>query len=147
MADPSIIDLVAAGIEKLGLAVATVIGLVIVLKWLSQAHLAALNSRITALEAVVVRRDEELRTANEHLLTVQTEAAQEAAKLANTVVSEIRASRQEYRQFHLVLARLLDYMEEQTPAVATAAPRHRPPSSTDLPPLRDDVSTERITRG
>ena len=47
-------------VEKIGLALATICGLVLALRWLSQQHLKALNTRITTLEAVIKQRDAQL---------------------------------------------------------------------------------------
>lgn len=57
MSDPLIHPSTTDIIEKVGLTIAAIIGLVYVLKWLSQTHLKALNDRITTLEVIIKERD------------------------------------------------------------------------------------------
>ena len=58
IADPGLADVALGVIGKVGYTVASILGLLYVLKWLSGIHLQALKDRILALEGELKRRDE-----------------------------------------------------------------------------------------
>lgn len=60
LADPSITDVALGVVGKVGYTVASILGLLYVLKWLSGIHLQALKDRIIALEGELKHRDERI---------------------------------------------------------------------------------------
>ena len=111
MTDPLIPSSAAEIIEKVGLALATILGLVYVLRWLSQMHLLALNGRITTLESVVAKRDSQIEAAQLLLHTQSEQHAHEMKDIAVRLATEIKENRAFNREQHVVFVRLLDRMD------------------------------------
>lgn len=115
MADPLIPASTGDIVEKVGLAIATIIGLVYVLKWLSQAHLAALNGRITTLEGELVKKDALIaareqkidQQQQDHMATVITHA-HDMKSLVMQLLANDKANRDFMREHHQVVIGLFD---------------------------------------
>jgi uncharacterized coiled-coil protein SlyX len=139
-------------VDKVGVTFVVAIGLAWVVKWLFQAHLKALNSRIDTLEKVIAKRDEQIEAMNQERLETTQDFGRKAEVLARTVADEMRESRRERQAHRVVLARLIDTITVrpcmQEPAAPPRPPRalevRRPPSSDELPPAPSDAPTDRI---
>jgi hypothetical protein len=131
-------------IEKVGLAIATILGLVYVLRWLSQAHLLALNSRITTLESVVAKRDNQIEAAQLQINMQANQHAHEMKDIAVRLATEIKENRAFNREQHAVLVRLLDKLDSRPCMIAEYHPHPTPKPAThqDLPqPPTDRLQT------
>lgn len=131
MADPLLSTPAADIIEKVGLTIATIVGLVYVLKWLSQAHLKALNDRITTLEAEITRRDALIAEREARIYAMHQ--AQLAAAITNahdmkSIAMQLMANDKANRDVQRVLIEKLntrpcmieDYKPHPTPPPAPA---------------------------
>ena len=151
MPDPNLLD--ATGptgviIEKFGIAVASILGLLYVLRWLSQAHLKALNERINTLEMVYAEeKRDKARIQAEYMDRMEAHAAIErdmAAKMARVLVDNSANA----RATHDVLVRLLDRLDTRPCLLPDYEPhehrmQHKTRSSAELPapPKTDRMET------
>ena len=148
MADPSIMDFGLSAIEKAGIAVVTILGLLGILKWLSQTHLKALNVRLDVLEKVVKARDEIIATRDAQLNAAHKAMLDRADKhsaamheMASLVMAEMAATRRASVQAHAVISRLLDALAVRP---CLKDPQHHPtpvPSAKDMPEARNEEPT------
>jgi deoxyribodipyrimidine photolyase len=151
MADPSIIESSIPLIEKVGYAIAAILGLLYVLRWLSKAHLLALNSRISTLEKVVTQKDaaiqERDRQINEAHAAMLKQAEQHAHVMHEqcmAIQQEMSSSRRAAHQNHAVMTRLIDAITTRPCQKENYEPHHHPaphPTEKDLPVPADKQTT------
>ena len=80
----------AALVQKVGLAVAAIFGLVWVIRWLAQAHLAALNDRLGVLERLNSEYKAENRGLTETLLKRTDQHNQTVIDIADKMTTAMR---------------------------------------------------------
>lgn len=127
-------------VETVGYALAAILGLLYVLRWLSNTHLKALNDRQTTLEAVVAKRDAQIEAAQASMLIQAERHAHEMKDVAIRLANEIRDNRAFNREQHAVLVRMLDKLDRRPCMLADYEPHqhHSKPdprvtSSAELP--------------
>jgi hypothetical protein len=149
MPDPATGEVALVGIgkavETVGYTLAAILGLLYILRWLSNIHLQALNGRITTLEGVVLKRDEQIETAQALILTQATQHAHEMKDIAIRLANEIRDNRAFGREQHAVLVRLLDKLDQRPCMAADYQPHPSPKhgTSAELPQPPTDRTTGR----
>lgn len=151
MADPLIPASAADIVEKIGLTIATIIGLVYVLKWLSQMHLKALNDRITTLEgvtkekdAIIAKREEKIdQQQREHMATVITHA-HDMKSLVMQLLANDKANRDFMREHQQVVVGLFERLGSRPCMLPDYQPhpQHQPTPRPDLPKVPE---TDRTT--
>jgi len=163
MADPLIPTSAADIIEKVGLTIATIVGLVYVLKWLSQMHLKALNDRITTLERVTREKDALLErvTREKDALIEKREAtitevqrahmdsvithAHDLKALVMQLLANDKANRDFLREHQVVVVGLFERLGSRPCQMPDYQPHtHTPPPKPVLPEV---PSTDRIPGG
>lgn len=134
-------------IEKIGLALATIVGLVLVLKWLSQLHLKALTDRITTLEQVVKEKDALIEKREQKIDDLQGQIL--AATIGHAhdlkaLVLQMLANDKENREFLRAHQAVVLQLVEKVGSRACMVEDYRP-HPTPKPELPQVPSTERTT--
>lgn len=151
MADPLVPTSASDIVEKVGLTIATIIGLVYVLKWLSQTHLKALNDRITALEQVTREKDAIIATREEKIEAVQREHmatvvshAHDMKALAVQLLANDKANRDFLREHQQVVVGLFERLGSRPCLMSEYQPhpQHQPTPKPELPKIPE---TDRTT--
>lgn len=129
--------------ERVGMALAVITGLVMVLKWLTQLHLASMNERMQTLEGVIkerdsiiAKRDEKIEALQTQLLAVVTSHGHDMQSLVTQLLGNDRANRDCLR----AMIERLDTMN-QRPCHALEHLPH--PQHTPTPPPRQVPITDR----
>jgi L-2-hydroxyglutarate oxidase LhgO len=149
MSDLNTITSIGAIIEKVGITVASVLGLLVVVKWLSQVHLKALNDRIELLENLNTKREIEITEARKQIIERTDSHSKIVQELVTQVMLELRESRRAAVQTNQVMTRLIDTVLSKPCVAAELHPHdHRPytrtPSSAELPAPPREVPTDRM---
>jgi len=136
-------------IEKAGITVASIIGLLYVLRWLSYAHLAALNGRITTLEGVVKERDaliadrdkkiEELH--NQMIARMETHA-HDMQGIAVRMIQESAENRKFQREIHSSTLEIISDFRQSRKCMAAD---YHPTDKKTPPELPSVPETDRTT--
>jgi hypothetical protein len=153
MADPLIPSSAADLVEKIGLTIATIIGLVYVLKWLSQMHLKALNDRITTLErvtrekeAIIEKREARIEAMQrEHMDSVIT-YAHDLKSLVMQLLANDKANRDFLREHQVVVVGLFERLGNRPCQLPDYQP-HPQQTKTPKPDLPKVPETDRIQGG
>jgi hypothetical protein len=164
MADPLIAPGLIDIVEKVGVTLATILGLVYVLRWLSQMHLKALNERITTLErvvkerdAIIARREEKIDSQQrEHMATVISNA-QDMKALVVQLLANDKANRDFMREHQQVVVGMFDRLGMRPCMIDNFAPHPAPPVAppavpatrqhrTPRPDLPEVPGSDRISR-
>lgn len=129
-------------IEKAGITVASIVGLLYVLRWLSNAHLAALNGRIDALETAqrekdqaIADRDRKIEKMHERLVAVMEVHAHDMQGIAIRMINESTENRKFQRDIHAVTVQVIEGFKAARPCmVPEYHPHNTPlPVKTDIP--------------
>jgi hypothetical protein len=151
MADPLIPTSAGDIVEKVGLTIATIIGLVYVLKWLSQMHLKALNDRITTLErvtrekeAIIEKREAKIEECQRaHMDSVIT-YAHDLKSLVMQLLANDKANREFLREHQVVVVGLFERLGSRPCQMPDYQPHAHPTPKPDLPQV---PATDRIPGG
>jgi hypothetical protein len=136
-------------IEKAGITVASIVGLLYVLRWLSYAHLAALNGRITTLEGVVkerdaliAERDKKIEELHGQMIARMETHAHDMQGIAVRMIHESSENRKFQRDIHTAtMAVIEDLRTIRKGAAADYTPTDRP----TIPQLPSVPETDRTT--
>jgi hypothetical protein len=127
-------------IEKVGLALATIVGLVLVLKWLSQLHLKALTDRIATLEivvkekdALIEKREKRIDDLQSQILSATISHAHDIKALVLQLLDNDKANREFLRAHQAIVIKLVEQVSIR-PCMAEDYRPH-PAAKPDLPPV------------
>lgn len=134
--------------EKVGLTIATIIGLVYVLKWLSQMHLKALNDRITTLERVTKEKDALIEKRESKIEDVQRAHmdsvityAHDLKSLVIQLLANDKANREFMREHQIVVVNLFERLGNRPCLLPDYQPH---PHRTPRPELPKVPETDRV---
>lgn len=124
MPDPLNPNAIGELIEKAGITVASVVGLIVVVKWLSQVHLKALNDRITALESAlkekdqaIAERDKKIEKLHERMISIMEVHAHDMQSVALRMINESVENRKFQREIHEATVKTIEAFRAARPCL------------------------------
>jgi hypothetical protein len=149
MSDPLSPSFIGEFIEKAGITVASIIGLLYVVRWLSFAHLAALTGRIVTLEGVVKERDaliadrdKKIEELHQQMIARMETHAHDMQGIAIRMITESAENRKFQREIH---AATLDIISDFRNARKCMVPDYAPTDKPTPPQLPIVPQTDRTT--
>ncbi len=100
-------------VEKVGMSVATIIGLVLVLKWVSQAYQKELLGRIANLENELKSRDAKIDEREKLILARTDSYAHDMKSIAMQLIANDKANRELLRDYYGAICGLSDRLDRR----------------------------------